>query len=1081
MNKLKLYILLFSVFFAKNIFSQDYYRIDEAINHNEERAIRLYLNSDKADSITDDILKIKYLSELTIQSNNGSKLPTQLSKLNNLYSLTLIDYVITKEEIDYLYHFKNLQVLILENVTFEIPVNWLHRTLNYLSTVIIKGKTGNIITEDFFELNELENLVVKNVKVDFLLSNIGKLTDLKYLKLNNNIITSLKSGFIRLQKLESLDLKNNLFTQLPQELNYLEKLNYLNLSNCKVKSLNSSISRLANLETLRLENNVIDSIKDKSILCNLKNLKELDLSNNQLTFNELREFPCTPYEFIIKGNRLSKNERLKILNKHQFQYADIPSEDVSFHEEQLAFDEYKATVKRENTPRLYVYKLYELAQNDTKDKIPIDFRKYYEEIGNDKTRDYFLFKIKDEFKKDQFNLYGFADSNHNLILPPIFHDYQRIKGTPNFILKFYNHQGIYNIAKRKWVLPISCSDINLRNNRITYKQNGFYGLMVDTVNVLAPVYDYIEPFWTSYDKDRFYSISLKGNRTLYDYDAKKLLPIKYNYVNKKGPFIIFKSQNKGNIYNQITNKFIFKNPVQEIVYTSKSMSSIIVKIDNELFLMDTLGQKIIESPIKQLNKSHNVFVTSEGGILYNNKLNELEKLKNYTFEKSLDYQSFGSLSVIASLNNRFGVIQFKAYGIYFDKIQFEFEDIKSVNDILFILQKQGKYGLLEFKRGNEKQILEYEYDQIEVIHRGGSDQIIYKLRQGNKFNLAINNGDLLYETCIADSVVVLPTMTNFTNFFKVKKDGIWQIIMFSFNQSQKKHEFRKIGDGYKSIYGIYFTEILVEEDALYNLKTNQLVHDSIKYEDYQVKIQNYIKESQKTLSEEHLEFDKIISFNYGDDRKIVVKDGKWGLYSIFGTKQKMLLPIIYDSIDVLNQYVLIESDRKYGLLYHDFWKKTLDSIVLKIKYDHIKIEKINQSYFSFLTKGKKTFLYDLSKNEQLYKTKSSLGIIEDISNSMIFIEVENNNKYALFSKDGVILTDYIFDDILMMQEGLLIVKVKGKIGIYNISEKEFIINPMYDELLQLYAGIKQCLGVSDDRIDFIEMDKGEIEFRFNSN
>lgn len=1074
MNKKTIYPILFLfLFFTGITFSQEFYRIDDAIKKNLNYGITLDLSNENSDTISDEIFKVKNLYSLLLKSKNGSKLPIELSKLNGIGSLTLKDFIITEKEIDYLYHFSNLSTLTLENITFEVPLNWLHRTLNYIPNIIIKGNTQNIITKDFFELKQLSFLSINDAEVEYLLANIRKFQNLNYLMFDNNNITSLGSSLGGLDKLKRLEIRNNPLTVIPFELCYMETLEYLNISNSKIAEIPIYVADMKNLKTLILKNNLIESIAYNGVFCELKNLSDLDLSNNKLTRLDVDFLKCVHFDFNFNGNKISKLEKTKInefLYKDIYDTPSIQNLNVQSSEENYFVDGDREEPKYERKPGSYDYKFNELPYSDQSDSIPYTFRKYYEEISRNKTSAYFIFKTIRGYEPI---MYGISDQNHNMILPPIFHEYKTIENTSNIILKCSDKEGLFDVERRKWILPLSCSEISLNESNIyIYKQNDLFGLMVDSTDILLPKYSYISLFDKLSDGRKIYSYKIDDKRGLFDLKNNKFLPFYYESINSGKHYTI--EQNKSfNLYDIEHNQFLFKKWYKEILY---QRDSFIVNDNGDLFLIDSLERKLLDKPIHLIDKTLGLFATSEGNILRITQ-DKLISLGNYVF-KSFNSKS-RTKDIVVTKNSKFGLLSMNDIYTYFEAFDFEYDSIIQVNDSHYILKKDGKYGVLKVNGKDQILLFDIKYDLIDVIFSEDYGKIIFKIKDGIKYNVINQNGKQLYDTAIADSVSTLSS-NNISNFFKVKIDDYWYLVDFNFNIKKDKFE---------NILGMYDYDILVNNGNLYHLRNNELEKNQLEFNNKNDQLQKFLinkqlesKKNQSGNNNSDLEFETTFLVKGNNSLGIVKKQGKYGLYSrdfYSNSIQNFLSPTIYDTIIVNNSYLTVKLNNKYGLLYNNWFKTGRDSIILEIKYDTIKFKIQDYKSYVIACKGKKSLFYDLSNSKREDEIKKSLDFITNLSKDKsknLFLKSIDNGKFFLTNQKGELLTSAIFDDIIEIKDERLLVKTNNQFSIYNYEENKFITDLKYDELLQISSDY--YFGIGLNQIDFFKINKNTIEYQF---
>lgn len=102
-----------------------------------------------------------------------------------------------------------------------------------------------------------------------------KLTELYLSAMNLTVIPDTIKNLIHLKK---INLSNNNIGHIPEELELLTNIEDVNFSNNLLKSVPEAIPKLPKLRRVKLSNNSISSLPD---LTALKNLRELDISDNK--------------------------------------------------------------------------------------------------------------------------------------------------------------------------------------------------------------------------------------------------------------------------------------------------------------------------------------------------------------------------------------------------------------------------------------------------------------------------------------------------------------------------------------------------------------------------------------------------------------------------------------------------------------------------------------------------------------------------------------------------------------------------------------------------------------------------------
>lgn len=225
---------------------------------NAEKVYKLNLSNKKLNEFPIDILKLKQLRLLILDSNTISFIPQQISELQNLRYLS-----------------------IAHNSIAEIPISI--GDLNKLRFLYIDYNNISTLPSSFFKLNQLEDLFI-----------------------NNNSIKELPKEIQVLQKLERLIASHNQFESIPDEIGHLFGLKKLSFAHNKIKTLPEHFYELTNLTVLYLHNNSIHRIDSK-----IKKINKLE--GLTLDFNKLTDLPIELGElYNLKTLYINNNELIEL-------------------------------------------------------------------------------------------------------------------------------------------------------------------------------------------------------------------------------------------------------------------------------------------------------------------------------------------------------------------------------------------------------------------------------------------------------------------------------------------------------------------------------------------------------------------------------------------------------------------------------------------------------------------------------------------------------------------------------------------------------------------------------------------------
>lgn len=273
----------------KNIFNN----LSKALRNNED-VLELHLTNQNLNEFPIDILKLKNLKYLILDSNSISDIPTQIGILNELVSISLTNNKIktipkslgSLIKLKYLFlDFNEIQSLPSE--LFNLP---------NLEVLYINNNQINKIPISIKYLNNIKTLVASDNKIDSLPIEIGYLYNLNKLDLSNNNLKYLPDIFYQIKSLENVWLSNNKLKIISDKLSNLQNLTTLALNNNEITILTKSIGKLIKLNNLFIDNNKLGSLPES--VGELYGLKKLFIGNNSI-----KEIPTT-YSNLINLEKL---------------------------------------------------------------------------------------------------------------------------------------------------------------------------------------------------------------------------------------------------------------------------------------------------------------------------------------------------------------------------------------------------------------------------------------------------------------------------------------------------------------------------------------------------------------------------------------------------------------------------------------------------------------------------------------------------------------------------------------------------------------------------------------------------------
>lgn len=199
------------------------------------------------------------------------------------------------------------------------------------------------------------------------------------------------------------------------------------------------------------------------------------------------------------------------------------------------------------------------------------------------------------------NRFGILDIENQIVLP---FDYTKIEYFGNKQDYFYVHQGDYmSLTDKdlKFLFPFVYSEIQPdvfnEQNRFIVQQNGKFGIIDRSNNIILPIeYDYISN-WVEYGPKNIHNIQKNQKYGLVDTDGKIIMPITYDKVLILNDECVFVSNNgKYGVTDAYNNKILdviydeiyyFENHNLDTYY--QIPDSFYVKINGKYDLIDNKG------------------------------------------------------------------------------------------------------------------------------------------------------------------------------------------------------------------------------------------------------------------------------------------------------------------------------------------------------------------------------------------------------------------------------------------------------------------------------------------------------------
>ncbi|XP_066453869.1 leucine-rich repeat-containing protein 40 [Eleutherodactylus coqui] len=240
--------------------------------------VKLFLSSNKLQSLPDDIKLLPALVVLDVHDNLLSELPGAIGELVNLQKLN-ISHNKLKTLPQELAQLQNLKSLLIQHNQLEEVPDVLGQ-LGDLEELDLSNNSLTNISSCIGGLVHLGRLNLSKNKLKVLPAEISCLKSLRQLDCASNMLEDVPTSLAGMDCLEQLYLGQNKLTYLPEFPN-CKHLKELHVGNNQIHTLNPQhLSHLSSLSILELRDNKLKSLPEEIAL--LKGLERLDLSNNDL-------------------------------------------------------------------------------------------------------------------------------------------------------------------------------------------------------------------------------------------------------------------------------------------------------------------------------------------------------------------------------------------------------------------------------------------------------------------------------------------------------------------------------------------------------------------------------------------------------------------------------------------------------------------------------------------------------------------------------------------------------------------------------------------------------------------------------
>lgn len=417
-------------------------------------------------------------------------------------------------------------------------------------------------------------------------------------------------------------------------------------------------------------------------------------------------------------------------------------------------------------------------------------------------------------------------------------------------------------------------------------------------------------------------------------------------------------------------------------------------------------------------------------------------------------------------NNSFIIGIGNNYGLYniakeIWEIPMAYYSLSSIGNDLFLARtKSNDYGVLS--RDN-KVLIPFEWGDIRTISGADNYFILEDKNSSLKGIYNLISGKFV----IPCEYVRLETIDN-SNYYKVNNQKGFNIVGID-NKIKFKNWYTELNTVYNSK-----NFIVKINDKMGIIDENENIILPIEYKN--INTSPYNDGSFLAVNKEGkygcvlisgkislpFEYD-FINYNYSNNLK-TVKNNKCGLIQINSGTPYEIVTCEYDNIDINNETFIVKKNNLYGML--DSFGKVISPCEYSSIDKVLKKDGYSKNYLYIAQKNKKFVLLD--KSGQQITTNSFSGISPvpyinttssyDSEGRFSYLTYQNNNKTGLLDMLGQEVLETKYTDIIGETNNNLIVKLNGKIGIYNLLTKKETIPCIYDQIILDKSGSYGILG-----------------------
>lgn len=408
----------------------------------------LFLSSNMISSIDKETFRnMRSLEYLDLSNNNIKSINRNVfSNIHNLKGLKLNNASLTSLDDIYFQILTRIEIIDLGNNNLSNHLLALYTLRNLRELKLKKTNLKNLSIINFNLLRSLNDLDLSNNDLDYQTLSptrgLNLLTNLMVLSLENTALKDISLlGPRYLRRLLTLNLRHNELTEIPglifRSISSVCQLRYLDLSYNRIFNFQrDGFGCLSSMRRLLLNNNYLNESESNLVFGHMRNLEELDVSNNGLNdfpeFNQMNTIDYFDYDLsrlIMNSNNLNHLRRSNFNKLRNLMILELNNNKIS-------------SIEDESFSYLHKLELLDLTQNLISTINQYTFKNLFNLkrllLGNNR-----LIRL-DMFSFDNLEKLEYLDLNDNYIYQIGSHAFSSLASLENICLKTlsYNNNSL---------------------------------------------------------------------------------------------------------------------------------------------------------------------------------------------------------------------------------------------------------------------------------------------------------------------------------------------------------------------------------------------------------------------------------------------------------------------------------------------------------------------------------------------------------------------------------------------------------------------------------------------------------------